>query len=641
MARLISKGHDCSMFHHRSVSARHALSLLAALSSLALSACSGEVDDGEAPGVPSGAEVPGGVPSDYSMVPGAVVPGEGAVTPGVPPGASVGPDGITPLTPDLPAGSGGAGGVVPGPVATTPAVVNPDAPTPAAPSNPGTVTVRRLNHVEYNNTVHALLGTELRPADSFLTDDPGDGFDTVGAALSLAPAYVRDYEAAAQELIGDLFADEERLSQIVTCDVQAEGASCAEAVLTAFARKAYRRPVTTEEVATLMTPFDTAQTLGASAADGLRYSMVAALVSPYFIFKLEIDPDPASATPRRLNDHELATRLSYSLWSTMPDDELLAAADAGQLSTDAGLTEQVDRMLLDPRIEALAENFASQWLEFRDLEDHQIDSQTFPEFNSRLIGSMQAEAKAYFMEFMQGQHTLQDFIDARFTFVDSVLAEHYDLPDPGTQPGQMALVDTSAVPRSGVMTLGAVLTSTSYSTRTSPVLRGQFVMSQLLCSEVPPPPPDIMGLPDQGGTGNTDGLTLRQRLELHRQDAACYACHQLMDPIGFGLENYDAIGRYRTQESGLDIDSSGNLAGTDFSGATDLSTILAADKRFGACVAKKLMTFALGRFINQADDSVWTAHLSGTVRDSGGNFGALVRGLLMSEAFRSRQTTAL
>jgi hypothetical protein len=201
----------------------------------------------------------------------------------------------------------------------------------------------------------------------------------------------------------------------------------------------------------------------------------------------------------------------------------------------------------------------------------------------------------------------------------------------------MWLADTSAAPRTGLLTLGAVLTATSFPTRTSPVKRGEFVLHQLLCGSVPPPPPEVIGLAGDEEGSPTSGLTLRQRLELHREKAECRGCHAMMDPIGFGLENYDAIGQYRTLDQGQPIDAEGeHLDGRRFSGAIELAATLAADPRFVPCVTEKLMTFALGRFVNQPDDPQWIAHLAGTARDEGGSFNALVRALVLSEAFRSR-----
>lgn len=539
--------------------------------------------------------------------------------------------GIDPQGPAQPAseGSGGSSGGS--------STLDPNAATPPAPESPGNVSVRRLNRVEYGNTTRDLLGTSLDPAAAFPADDPGAGFDTVGAAASLSPTYVRDYEGAAHQLIDDLFADPARWAAVVTCDVETEGTRCAEQVLGGFARRAWRRPVTRDEVSRLLAPLRVAAEVGAPPTLGLRHALSAVLLSPHFIFKLE--QDPQTAAPQRVSDHELATRLSYALWSTMPDDALVADADAGTLQTGAVLAGHVARMLADPRAVALARNFTAQWLHYRELEAHEVESALFPEYSPELVASMEREAELFFMDFVRTPRPLAELLTARFTYLDQRLAAHYGLPagSPGSETWR---ADTSDAPRSGLLTLGAVLTATSFPTRTSPVKRGEFVLTELLCSAVPPPPPEVIGLADDEEGGGTEGLTLRQRLEAHREKPECSGCHALMDPMGFGLENYDAVGKYRTLDRGQPIDADGeHLDGRRFSGAIELAATLAADARFVPCVTEKLMTFALGRFVNQADDPNWIAHLAGTARDEGGTFNALVRALVLSEAFRSRQAT--
>ena len=377
--------------------------------------------------------------------------------------------------------------------------------------------------------------------------------------------------------------------------------------------------------------------LGGAPTLGLRYSLAAVLVNQHFLFKLEIDADAASPTPRRLNDHEIASRLSYALWSTMPDAELFAAADAGTLQTDAELSRQIDRMLADPRAAALSENFAGQWLAFREA-NHEPDVRAFPTYTPALVASMAEEAERFFSDFLGSQRPLNELLSARFTYVDTSLANHYGLPvQSGMQPGQMWMADTTGAPRSGLLTLGAVLTATSLTTRTSPVKRGEFVLKHLLCETVTPPPPDVIGIPDEVDPNQM--LTMRQRMEQHRENPNCIGCHIDMDQLGFGLENYDGIGRYRTAEpNGLAVDSAGVLPdGSAFTGAVELANLLSQDSRFNHCVTKNLMTFVLGRYLDQPDDPVWIAHVAGTTRDTGGRLGTLVRTLLTSESFRSRQ----
>lgn len=493
------------------------------------------------------------------------------------------------------------------------------------------VVMRRLNRAEYNNTVRDLLGTELRPADQFPTDDLGAGFPTVGSSLSLSPAYVLRYEAAAHALVEDLFASEERRARVVTCDVEAEGDACARTILGDFARRAWRRPLTEDEVTSLLHPLAVAKEHGAPLTDGLRHALAAVLLSPHFIFKVEVSEG-------RLSPFELATRLSYALWATMPDDELLAAAEAGDLDSDEGLSAQVDRMLADPRADALLENFAARWLHYEDLELHDADADLFPTFSPDLARSMKQEANLFIREHLQSDLPIPELLLSTFTYVDERLNEHYGLgssPPNGLAPGEMWRVDTSSSQeRGGLLTLGALLTSTSFPSRTSPVKRGDFVFSHLLCGKIPPPPPEVEGLPE---TGEGETTTLRERMERHSKDPACSGCHSIMDPLGFGLEHYDAIGRYRTHEGQHPVNASGVLPGDiEFQGVFELSSILSEDPRFPLCVTKHFMIYALGRILTGKEDDQWVAYLTDQALQAEGSLKSVIRSVVLSEPFRTR-----
>jgi hypothetical protein len=506
-------------------------------------------------------------------------------------------------------------------------------------ANPGNVVARRLSAFEYDNTVRDLLGTTLTPGTGFPADDLGGEFDNVGSALSLPPIYVKAYEQAAYSLVDDLLssADSARKEKVVSCDVATGGDACASTILTAFARKAWRRPVLPEEVGGLMLPMIKASELGATPADGLRYALAGVLLSPFFIFKLEIDPDPAATAPRRLNAHELATRLSYALWSTLPDDTLSAAADAGALSTDAELSAQIDRMLADSKSDALLDGFAGQWLDFRELEEHEVEASAFPTFSPALVTSMQNEARRYFSEFLHTEAPLQGLMNGRFTFVDATLAAFYGVTRPGgTASGDFVRVDTTNANRAGLLTTGAFLMASSLANRTSVIRRGQYVYERMMCGKIDSPPPGIPAFPEA-----QEGLTARQLAEQHRADPACNGCHQLMDPIGFGLEGYDAIGAYRTTEGGVTIDTSGVLPdGAPFSGGVELADALASDPRFLECVTHKFTTYALGRLLDQKDDHDWITFLSWKAAQAPvHSLPALVRSVILSDAFRSRNTS--
>jgi hypothetical protein len=497
--------------------------------------------------------------------------------------------------------------------------------------------VRRLNRPEYNNTVADLLGTKLTPADNFPSDDLGAEFDTVGSALSLAPEYIDNYESSATSLITDLFADATRQKKIVTCDVTTGGDACAKTILSAFARKAWRRPVTTDEVTALMAPMTTAKTLGLTPVDGIKAALTGVLINPFFLYKLEMDPDPNSGTPRKLNSYEVATRLSYALWSTMPDDALSAAADAGQLMTDDQVTAQVTRMLADPRADTMLDNFAAKWLDTGN-GSYDFDAKLFPKYTTTLATSMKGEARRYMQEFLHNPLSVTGLIDSRFTFVDATLATFYGLTRTGAANAtDFVKVDTTGTQRDGLLTLGAFLMTTSYTNRTSPVRRGEYVFRRLLCDVVPDPPPNVPMLSETA----VPGQTLRQRLELHRAKPECSPCHNLMDPIGFGLENYDAIGAYRTTDSGAAVDSKGMLTdGTMFSGAVELAGIMAKDTRLPQCVTEKFMTFAIGRLLLQPADGQWIGYLSSRAMAGDGSLPSIIRTVVLSDAFRSRKAGA-
>jgi hypothetical protein len=517
---------------------------------------------------------------------------------------------------------------------TNPGNVPVVAPPANPPANPGYMVVRRLNQPEYNNTVADLLGTKLTPADTFPGDDLGAEFDTVGSALSLAPEYLISYEQAATQLITDLFSDPVRQKTVATCDVTTGGDACANTILTAFASKAWRRPATAAEVTGLMAPVTAAKTLGATPLQGLQAALTGVLLSPYFLFKLELDPNPLTGPARRLSGYELASRLSYALWSTMPDATLTAAAAAGQLSTDDQVSTQVARMLADPRADTLLDNFSGKWLDFVNLPSHEVDATLYPKYTSALATSFQGEARRYMQEFLRTTLNVTGIMNAHFTFVDANLATFYGLTRTGaTNATDFIKVDTTGSQRQGMLTLGAFLTDTAYPNRTSPVRRGEYVFRRLLCDEVPAPPP---GVPPLSETP-VPGQTLRQRLEAHRSNPACSTCHNLMDPIGFGLENYDAIGAYRTTDSGSPVDSSGMLPdGTTFSGAVQLGTILGNDPRLPGCVTQKFMIFAIGRLMDQPDDPSWIAYLAAHAQATDGSLPSIIKTVVMSDAFRSR-----
>jgi hypothetical protein len=387
--------------------------------------------------------------------------------------------------------------------------------------------------------------------------------------------------------------------------------ACARKIVSSLARRAYRRPITPEEANKLTGLVATAQSKGDSFEEGLVQAMQAMLVSPHFLFRLEQDRRPPGGQGRKLaeaddihliSQHELASRLSYFLWSSMPDDELLRLADEQALRKPGVLAAQVQRMLRDPKSGALSENFGGQWLELRKLESVKPDKDRFPEFEEYLRMSMRRETELFFENIMRRDRSVIDFIDADYSFLNERLARFYKIPNvTGPEFRQVAL--PSDAQRGGILTQASVLTVSSYATRTSPVLRGKWILENILASPPPPPPADVPNL-DEAKIGST--MTMRQQLEEHRKNATCAACHSRMDPLGFGLENFNAIGQWRTQDGKFPVDSSGTLPdGRTFQGPQELKQILKADRdAFARGLTEKLLTYALGRGLERYDRPV-------------------------------------
>ena len=459
-------------------------------------------------------------------------------------------------------------------------------------SDPGRVTLHRLNRAEYNNTVRDLLGTATRPADQFPPDDRGLGFDNIADVLSVSPVHLQLYQAAAEALVTEALAGAQR-AKLITCDIEGAGATCARAVLSAFGRRAWRRPVTGAELDGLVaSTVLLARTNGDTWQTGVGLAMQAMLVSPNFLYRVELDPTPTSLTPHALSSYEIATRLSYFLWSTMPDDALAAAADAGKLTDKTELAAQVTRMLADPKASALVDNFAGQWLYTRLVDDAVPDAKLFPTFDQPLRDAMKQETTLMFRDVIFGGVPADQLLLANYTYANDRLAKHYGLPAITGSAMQKVTLDPSTH-RGGFLTQASFLTVTSHASTTSPVLRGKWILGQLLCQDVAPPPNAAMAQLAPPVAGQTQ--TLRQRLEQHHMNP-CAVCHVVMDPLGFGLENYDPIGQYRTMDGALPVDSSGMLPdGRTFNGAAQLEQIVAQDAGFARCVTQQLYTYALGR----------------------------------------------
>jgi hypothetical protein len=381
----------------------------------------------------------------------------------------------------------------------------------------------------------------------------------------------------------------------LVCD-PAEGDACATRILAPLARRAYRRPVTKAEVAELARVFDLAKSKGYTPAQSLQFSIAAMLVSPRFLFRVEHDPKPG--TVGHISDVELASRLSYFLWSSMPDEELLRLAETNRLHQPEVLDAQVKRLIADPKSSAFAENFAGQWLETRSLDAVKPDAKKFPEWTPELRDAMRTETSMFFEAVLRDNRPIRDFIDGKYTFVNELLARHYGIE--GVTGPDFRRVELTGDQRSGVLTQASVLTVSSYPSRTSVVLRGKYVLENVLNAAPPPPPPDVPRLNEE-----TVGVakSLREQMEQHRSDPVCASCHSRMDVLGFGLENYDAIGRWRTQDGKFPIDASGSFPnGKSFAGPAGMKALLAENMpEFARCLAEKILTYSLGRGVEPFD----------------------------------------
>ena len=408
----------------------------------------------------------------------------------------------------------------------------------------------------------------------------------------------------------------------------------ARLILTRLARRAYRRPVSAADVDPLVRLVTRAQARGGRFEDGLALALQALLVSPDFLFRTERGrPARPGAPGRRLTDHELASRLSYFLWVSMPDDELIDLADRGRLSSPDVLEAQVTRMLRDEKAAALVEAFAGQWLQFRALESVSPDRERFPEFDSGLRLAMRRETELLFLHLLREDRSLVELIDARYSFVNERLARHYGLE--GVKGPEFRRVELLDPRRRGILTHASVLTVSSYATRTSPVLRGKWILENMLNAPPPDPPAGVPRL-DEAKVGAD--APLRQQLEAHRTQPMCAACHQKMDPLGFSLENYDAIGAWREADGKWPIDASGTLPdGRSFSGASGLASVLGEDREaFARAVTAKMLTFALGRGLERYDRRTVEA-ISSRLAASDYRFSALVLEIVKSLPFQRRR----
>ncbi len=676
--------------------------------------------------------------------------------------------------------------------------------------DPGRVTVRRLNRLEYNNTIRDLIGLDFKPADDFPEDDVGNGFDNIGDVLSLPPLLMEKYLIAADQILDHavvveqpsfdidlttwpLLADGKEVAKptadpakkgkdegltvtaasevrglvafpiagkytmkvraaadqagtepaqmgikiddkmvadtkvmakkpapvtvtfdaprglhavsvtfmnpfseppvdeskeakpapgalpgakkkpaepkvrsltMVSLDLKgprtnpppshkrifnvrpdaknkdpaAASREAAKQIISTFATRAFRRPATDAQVERLLRLYDTAAKNGQVFEECVRLGLKGVLVSPSFLFRVEPDretKDPGGVYP--LDDYEIASRLSYFMWSSMPDDALFDLAKQGKLRDPAVIEQQVQRMLKDPKSASLVQGFAGQWLELRKMEHLAPDTKIFPEFTDDLRKALTEETSTYFTSIMRDDHSVLEFIDSDYAFLNDKLAKLYGISGVvGSQFRKVQLTDRN---RGGLLGQGAILAITSMPTRTSPVKRGKWVLEQLLGDPPPPPPPMVEALDKQGEKQDVTKLSLRERMALHRVDPTCNSCHKVMDAIGFGLENFDALGRWRDKDAGGGtIDSAGKLpSGASFGSPAELKRIFIETKdKFVTNLTEKMLTYALGRGMEYYD-AVTVDKIVTTMAANDHRFSVMMVEIARSYAFLNRR----
>jgi hypothetical protein len=502
----------------------------------------------------------------------------------------------------------------------------------------GATDLRRLTAVQFDNTVRDLLGLEGAYSAGFTADERVGPF-TSNVAAPVSELQVELYMAASEAIAADAIVD---LGALLPCDPTAAGEdTCAEQFLADLTPRAYRRPLAPGELDRVLAVYETGKSEG-GFANGLRLAIAGILQSPYFLYHVEFGADgqAADGATVALDDYEMASRLSYFLWNTMPDDELFAAAAAGELTRSDRLASIVDQMIVDARTAEAIDNFHTQWLGVDEMERVEKDADLFPTYSTQLAAAMKDEVSAFARHvLLEGDGRLETLLTGSFTVSDDpALLALYGAERPvGHEPGTPIALDPAE--RAGLLTMPAVLAKQSHPNQTSPIHRGVLVRQDFFCQPLPPPPPDV----DDVAPDPDPNSTTRDRFSEHTSNPDCSGCHQLIDPIGFGLENYDAIGAFRTQEGDLPVDASGELIATDidqtFEGGVELAHLMADSTQVRQCLSKQWFRFATGRG-ETSEDRCSLDHLYETMDESDGDVRALLRAIVMSDGFRFRRAAA-
>ncbi len=507
------------------------------------------------------------------------------------------------------------------------------APGQCGTRDPGPAPIRRLTRSEYNRTVHDLLGDETKPAAGFIPEEMSLGFNNNANALSVSPILAEQYVDAAEGLAARAVRSPESLMR---CGPSGVDDACVERFIRDFTRFAFRRPLLDTELQRYLSAYSaTKANLGLQSA--LEVVVGSVLLSPRFLYRAEHgDPTTEKNGIVRLTSWETASRLSYQLWGSMPDRELFEAADRNQLSTPAEVELQARRMLSGAYAMEVVADFQSQWLELDQIETLEKDPTVYPDFSSRLARLLAGESRAFLDHVTWHEpNGFAELFTANYSFMPPELAAFYGAPMP--MAGGVQRVDLPADQRAGILTQAGLLALHAHANQSSPVHRGKFVRQRLLCQTLPPPPANlVIKAPDLDPK-----LTTRERFAQHSVDPTCGGCHQLMDPVGLGFENYDAAGRWRSRENDKPIDASGNLLQIDvagsFNGAVELGRKLSESNDVQACFCTQWFRYANGRAETEAD-ACSLAALQARLKAAGGNLPELVVALTQTDSFLYRRT---
>ena len=519
--------------------------------------------------------------------------------------------------------------------------------------------LRRLTRYEYDRTIHDLIGIDFNSQNAvgIPEETVSLGFDNMATAMDIAPTLMEKYMAAADKILERLTAgpngkvveagDDWNKAQaahnalfISRPGKEMSAREAAHADLLLFVQRAWRRPVSETEIEALLKLYDRAAARSLPFEEAMRPALKAVLVSPWFLFRVEPNSGSAASGLVRVSDYALASRLSYFLWSSMPDATLFDLAAKNQLSDPDVLQAQVKRMLADPRARALTENFAAQWLQIRRLPNARPSTDFFPTFTSDLKDAMYDETATFFDKLREEDRSVLDLLDADYTYLNEELAKHYGIS--GVSGPQMRLVKLRPEDhRGGLLGMSSVLALTSHTYRTSPTLRGKWILEVMFGTPPPPPPPGVSQIVDEEKKQKT-GSTFRELLAQHASQPACAGCHAKIDPLGFAMENYDAIGRWRKDQGGQPLDTKAQLpTGEKLNGSDELKRLLIQRKEvFLKNMTGQMLSYALGRQLQPADAATIDEVVS-DMQQNDNRFSVLVTDLVMSRAFRYRHNVAV